>query len=127
MDDDSLFALHARFKANQELPDGWYRAGDALGDDAWVVDLDLFVEVTLDAAAWEEVRGDVLQLAVGDEVLDLDIPADDTLEDCWTLVGAGLFEAHPGVDEEALEAGEAEDTLAELGRFGDAHVIPIVI
>ena len=127
MDDESLFALHARFKADQALPDGWYRAGDALGEGAWVVDLDLFIEVALDEAAWGEVFGDVLQLAVGDEVVDLEVPADASLEDCWTLEGAGLFEAHAGVDEEALEEAEALGTLAELGRFGDLHVVPVVL
>jgi len=127
MDDESLFALHARFKADQDLPPGWYRAGEALGEGAWVVDLDLFVEVCMDRAAWDEVRGDVLQLGIGDEVLDIDVPVDAEAEGCWTLPGAGLFEAAPGVDDEALAEAEAQGALADLGRFGDLHVIPVVV
>ena len=107
-------------------PEGWYREGEAFGADAWVVDLDLFLEVTLDEAAWQEVLGDVLQLAIGDEVLDVDVPADADLEDVWTLPGAGLFEAHPGVDDEQIEEAEALGDLAEIGRFGDVHVVPVV-
>ena len=97
-----------------------------MGPGAWVVDLDLFVEVGLAAEAWDQVRGDVLQLGVGDEVLDVEVPADADLEGCWTLPGAGLFEAAPGVDEEQLEEAEALGTLAELGRFGDLHIVPSI-
>jgi hypothetical protein len=73
------------------------------------------------------VRGDVLQLGVGDEVLDVEVPADAEPEGCWTLPGAGLFEADPGVDEEMLEEAEELGTLADLGRFGDLHIIPRVV
>ena len=127
MDDESLFALHARFKAEQELPEGWYRAGEPLAEGAWVVDLDLFEEVALGAAAWEDVRGGVLQLAVGEDVFGVDVPEDAELDGCWTLTGAGLFEAAPGVDDEQLEEAEALGTLGELGRFGDLHVVPRVL
>ncbi len=126
MDEESLFATHARFRADQEVPEGWYRAGEAMAPDAWVVDLDLFVEVKMDAAAWETVRGDVLQLAVGDTVLDLDVPADAALEACWELPGMGLFEPAAGVTDEELAEAEARDALAELGHCGALFVVPIV-
>jgi len=127
MDDESLFASHARFRADQEVPEGWYHAGEAMGEDAWVVDLDLFVEVKLDAAAWEAVLGDVLQLAVGDTTLDLDVPADASLEECWALPGMGLFEPAAGVTDKELTEAEADDGLADLGRYGDLFVLPIVL
>lgn len=127
MDDESLFALHARFRADQDVPDGWYREGEPMGPGAWVVDLDLFVEVALDEAAWADVRGDVLELAVGDEVLDVEVPADAELEGFWTLPGAGLFEAAAGVDEAQLEEAEALGTLDQFGRYGDLHLIPLVV
>ncbi len=126
MDDESLFAAHARFKADQEVPDGWYRAGEVMDEAAWVVDLDLFVEVTMGIPAWEKVLGDVLQLAVGDTVFDLDVPDDATLEDCWVLPGMGMFEAAAGSTEAELAAAEEAGTLGEHGRCGDLHVIPIV-
>ncbi len=127
MDDESLFAQHARFKADQEVPEGWYQAGEPMGSGAWVVDLDLFVEVRLDEASWAELRGDVLQLGIGDEVLDVEVPSDAEIEGCWTLPGAGLFEAAPGVDDEQLEEAEALGTLGELGRYGDLHIVPLLL
>lgn len=126
MDDENLFATHARFKADQEVPDGWYRAGEAMDEAAWVVDLDLFVEITMSADEWEPVLGDVLQLAVGDTVLDLEVPDDATLEDCWVLPGMGLFEAAAGTTEAELAEAEEAGTLDQHGRCGDLHVIPIV-
>ena len=86
MDDESLFAHHARFKADQEVPDGWYRQGESLGPTAWVVDLDLFIEITHDAATWEGLRGEALVLEVGETELELEITDDVTFEEYWTLV-----------------------------------------
>ena len=126
MDDESLFAHHARFKADQEVPDGWYRQGESLGPTAWVVDLDLFIEITHDAATWEGLRGEALVLEVGETELELEIPDDVTFEEYWTLERCGLFEPAPGVTEEQLAEAEDHDEDEELGRFGDLHVIPII-
>ena len=126
MDDESLFAYHARFKADQEVPDGWYRDGERMAENAWVVDLDLFVEITQDAAAWEALRGQPFALEVGEEEYELQLPEDVTFEECWTLTKCGFFEPAPGVTEEQLAEAEDFDEDEELGRFGDLHVIPIV-
>ena len=126
MDDDHLYALHARFKAGEALPDGWYREGEPLGEDAWAVNLDLFMEVSQDADAWQALRGKTFELEIGETVYEIDLPEDVSFEECWTLEGAGLFEPAPGVTEEQLAEAEdfAEDD--ELGRFGDLHVVPLV-
>ncbi len=126
MDDERLFALHAQFKADEEVPEGWYRDGEAMAENAWVVDIDLFVEVSMSAAEWEAVRGTTLDLGIGEDELSLDIPADVSFEECWHLPGCGLFEPAAGVTEEQLAEAEDFDEDDELGRFGDLFVLPIV-
>lgn len=126
MDDESLFAHHARFKADGDAPDGWYREGEPLGSNAWAVDLDLFVEIEQPGEAWEALRGETMELAIGEEVFEIDVPADVSFEEIWTLEGGGLFEPAPGVTEEQLAEAEDFESDDELGRFGDLHVVPIV-
>ncbi|MDF1701182.1 MAG: hypothetical protein P1V36_08495 [Planctomycetota bacterium] len=126
MDDESLFAHHARFKTDGEAPEGWYREGETFAEGAWVVDLDLFVEITQGAEAWESLRGETIELAVGENEYEIDLPQDVTFDECWTLTGCGLFEPAPGVTEEQLAEAEDFGEDSELGRFGDLHVIPMV-
>lgn len=126
MDDESLFAWHARFKADEEVPEGWYREGEALAENTWVVDLDVFVELDLTDADLDALRGATIGLTVGEDEFDIELPEDVTFEECWTLQGCGLFEPAPGVTEEQLAEAEDFDEDDELGRFGDLHVIPLV-
>lgn len=126
MDDESLFAHHARFKADEAVPEGWYREGEKLADAAWVVDLDLFVELTQPSAEWEALRGETIVLELGENEFELSLPDDVSFEEYWTLERCGLFEAAPGVTEEQLAEAEDHEQDDELGRFGDLHVIPIV-
>jgi hypothetical protein len=118
--DRSIFEAHADFLADQPVPIGWYRRGDGLGRGLWAVDLDVFLEVVLPEAAWTALRGMTVPLHVQGEEFEIDIPADASLEDCWTLPGCGLFESETGVTIESLD--EEEEVP---GRFGDLHVIPI--
>ena len=84
------------------------------------MDLDVFLELVLPAEAWEALRGMTVQLRIQGEELEIDIPGDADLEECWTLPECGLYEAEPGVQVEALEDDEEVP-----GRFGDLHVLPI--
>ena len=118
--DRSLVEVHAGFLADQPVPIGWYRRGEGLGRGLWAVDLDVFIEVVLPEAAWAALRGKTVPLQVQEEEFEIDIPADASPEDCWTLPGCGLFESETGVTVEALEEDEEVP-----GRFGDLHVIPI--
>jgi hypothetical protein len=118
--DKSLFEAHAGFLADQPVPVGWYRRGEGLGRGLWAVDQDVFLEVVLPLASWTGLRGKTVPLHVQGEEFEIDIPADASLEECWTLGGCGLFESEVGVPVEALEEDEEVP-----GRFGDLHVIPI--
>ena len=126
MDDESLFAHHARFRDDQDVPEGWYREGEQLAENTWAVDLDLFIEIAQDLPSWEALRGERLVLEVGDNEFEIDLPEDVTFDECWTLEGCGFFEPAPGVTEEQLAEAEEHDSDEELGRYGDLHVVPIV-
>jgi len=120
--DKSIFEAHAGFIADQAVPRGWYRRGEPLAPGLWVVDLDVFLEVLLPASAWEALRGTTVSLRVEGEPLDLELPADVDFDECWTLPGAGLFEPEAGVQ---LEDLDPDDDVP--GRFGDLHVVPVVL
>ena len=125
MDDESLFAMHARFKTGEDVPEGWYRAGEVMGEGSWVVDIDLFVEIELPAAEWVSLRGETMELVIGDDTFEVEVPEDVDFDEIWTLEGCGLFEPAPGVTEEQLAEAEDLDTDDELGRFGDLHIVPL--
>lgn len=118
--DKSLFEAHAGFLADLPVPIGWYRRGAALGRGLWAVDLDVFLEVVLPDAAWAALRGTGAPLHVQGEVFEIEIPADASPEECWTLPECGLFESETGLSIESLDDDEEVP-----GRFGDLHVIPI--
>jgi hypothetical protein len=124
MESETLFAMHARFRAGEPLPEAWYRAGEALDEGVWAVDLDLFVEVTLSEAAWEELRGGTLELALGDTVFEIEVPEDASFDEVWTLEGCGLFEPEPGTGEE--QPDETQEAGTDEGHRGDLHVVPVV-
>ncbi|MDA1194737.1 MAG: hypothetical protein O2894_06095 [Planctomycetota bacterium] len=126
MDENTLYSLHARFKADHDVPEGWYRSGHPMDENAWVVDLDLFIEVTMKAEEWEALRGGPFALSIGEEEYEVELPADASLDECWVMPSCGLFEAAPGVTEEQLAEAEDFEEDTELGRFGDVYVIPIV-
>lgn len=126
MDDESLFSVHARFKADEDVPEGWYRDGESMAENAWVVDLDLFVEVTMPATEWEALRGQTFDLGIGEDQLSLDIPEDVNFDECWLLPRCGLFEPAPGVTEDQLADAEEFEEDDELGRFGDLFVLPMI-
>jgi hypothetical protein len=117
-DEDALFDAHARFKAGLEVPPGWYRQGERVGQDLWAVDLDLFLELRMRRKEWDALRGRRIELVVMDDALPVDLPADADPDEVFTLEGEGLFEED--------ESAEAEGEEAPLGISGDLHVIPIV-
>jgi hypothetical protein len=123
--EDALFELHARFRAGEATPAGWHRRGAALAPGVWAVDLDVFVEVVLAAADWDAYVGRTLPLHIEGESHSVDLPGDVSCEECWTLPEAGLFEPDPGVTETDLEAFAEDEEIP--GRFGDLHVVPIVV
>jgi len=120
--DKSLFEAHADFLRDRPVPVGWYRRGASLGDGLFAVDLDVFQEVVLRGSEWAGLRGGSLPLQIQGEVFEVELPTDVSLEECWTLPECGLFEPEAGVRLEELEEDEEVP-----GRFGDLHVIPIVL
>ena len=113
--DDGVFEQHARFRAGQDLPRAWYRAGVPLAPGVWVVDLDVFLEVRLPQARWSELLGARIGLRVHDEVLEIELPEDLEGSEALTLEGAGLYDDDDGKDE--------DDPAPEAG---DLHVMPWV-
>jgi hypothetical protein len=111
-----LFEEHARFRRGQELAAGWYRAGEPLSHDAFVVDLDLFVELVLPVEAWKRLRGRTVAVSVLGDDFEVEIPDEAGLDEVWTLPDCGLFEPLPGGPQ-----GDEE----EPGRFGDINLVPI--
>jgi len=101
--EDELYLALTRFRADEELPDGWYPHGEPLDDDAWIVEDDVFVELRLRPAELESLRGRLVNMTLVGESLELEIPAD----------------ARPG--ETLTYAGEGMDGAS--GRVGDLHLI----
>jgi len=120
--DKSLFEAHAAFLADREVPLGWYRRGEPLGQGLWAVDLDVFLEVVLPEDTWAGLRGGPVALHVQGEVFEIELPEDAALEECWTLPECGLFEEEAGV---RLDDLEPDDEVP--GRFGDLHLFPVVL
>jgi hypothetical protein len=73
-DDDDLYDSHARFRADLDVPAGWYRRGERLAPGVSAVDLDLFVELPLRKAEFERLRGRRKTLTILDESVDVEIP-----------------------------------------------------
>lgn len=113
-DEDALFRQHARFRRGEPLPHAWYRAGEPAGPHAWIVDLDVFVEVWLSEAVWKQQVGGVLRLTLDEDVLEVELPEDADPAEVLTLEGAGLFESEPFEDE-------------PLPPTGDLHLVFFVV
>ncbi len=111
-DDDDLFDAHARFRADLDVPAGWYRRGERLAPGVYAVDLDLFVELPLRKAEFEGLRGHRKTLTILEQPVDVEIPEDGDPSEVFTLEGGGLLE-----DEE----DDAPDAPA-----GDLHIVPLV-
>jgi hypothetical protein len=120
--EDDLFEAHARFRAGLEVPPGWYRQGEPVGDHLWAVDLDLFLELPVRRSEWEKLKGRPVTLQVLGQPLEVEIPADADPTEVFTLEGEGLFEP----DEEPDEDEEAEVDEDTPGTSGDLHIVPVV-
>lgn len=119
-DEDDLFDAHARFRAGLDVPEGWYRHGEALAPGLWAVDQDLFLELSLRRKEFEALRGTTLALTVLGQPLEVDLPADAAPDEAFTVEGEGLF-----VPDEEPEEGEEPDEDAP-GTSGDLHLLPRV-
>jgi hypothetical protein len=119
--EDDLFEAHARFRAGMEVPAGWYRFGEPVGDHVWAVDMDLFLELPLRRTEWDALRGTTVRLDVMGEPLEVDIPDDAEADEIFTLEDEGLFEP----DEAAAEGEVAADETVP-GSSGDLHIVPVV-
>lgn len=111
-DDDDLFDAHARFRADLDVPAGWYRQGERLAPGVYEVDLDLFVELPLRKAEFERLRGRKTELKILGESIEVELPEDADPEEVFTLEGGGLL--------------EDEDDDAPDAPAGDLHVVPLV-
>jgi hypothetical protein len=118
-DEDDLFEAHARFRADQEVPPGWYRRGEQIEPRLYAVDLDLFLELDLRRAEWDALRGKVVRLQVMNEPVEFELPKDASPTEVFTLEGEGLYEGDE--EEEVAEEGEGVG-----GVSGDLHVVPRV-
>lgn len=112
--EEDLLQAHARFRRGEDLPHAWYRVGELLDPRAWAVDLDVFVEIWIDRLAWGRITGTTVPVQLGEDVLDVELPADADSADILTLEGAGLFEDEPYEDE-------------PLPPTGDLHLYFVVI
>jgi hypothetical protein len=119
-EEDELFDAHARFRAGLDVPDGWYRLGEALAPGLWAVDLDLFLDLDLRAKEFQALKGTTLALTVLDQPLKVELPADASPDEVFSVEGEGLFQP----DEEPEEGEEPDDD--EPGSAGDLHIIPRV-
>jgi hypothetical protein len=119
-EEDELFEAHARFRAGLDVPEGWYRHGEALAPGLWAVDLDLFLDLDLRAKEFETLKGTTLALTLLEQPLEVELPADATPDEVFTVEGEGLFQP----DEEP-EGGEEPDE-DEPGSAGDLHIFPRV-
>jgi hypothetical protein len=125
-DEDDLFYYHARFRADMEVPAGWYRRGERLAASLWAVDLDLFLELDLRRKEWERLRGTTLEMEVLGEPLEVEIPEDASPDEILTYEGAGLVEGDEEAEEEEEgEEGGGEEEAAAEGA-GDLHIVPRV-
>jgi hypothetical protein len=145
IDEDDLFEAHARFRADLEVPPGWYRQGERLEPNVWAVDLDLFVELRLRRREFDALRGKTLKMTVLGEPLELELPSDADPEEVFTLEGEGLLADDTADDGEGHGHGhghshgpntggkrggeppprgeEAEESPPEAG---DLHLVPVV-
>jgi hypothetical protein len=114
-DEDDLFDAHARFRADLDVPAGWYRRGREVEEGVWAVDLDLFVEVRLRRKDFDALKGRTLKLTVLGEPLETEIPADADPEEVFTIEGEGL-----------LETAEDDDPARDDVPAGDLHLVPLV-
>ncbi|MFV1959089.1 MAG: metallopeptidase family protein [Planctomycetota bacterium] len=123
--EDALLEVHARFRAGQDVPAGWYRCGVAIEPGLWAVDLDLFLELELRRKEWEALPGHRLCLCILGERFEVDVPEDLDPDEIWTFEGEGLIE---GEDEEAGDGPEGEegDEPPAAGLAGDLHVVVLV-
>ncbi len=117
--DEDLFQAHASYVRGMETPAAWYRRGERMGEDVWVVDLDLFVDLVVPRETWEALRGTRIVLRMFEDELELELPEDASADEALTLEGAGLFEPAAGLDEE-------DELAADDGRYGDLHLVPYV-
>ena len=101
-EDDEDDALH-RFYHGEEMPDGWYRAGEELEPDLFRIGDDLFLELRLRDADLESILGREIELFVLDEPFMAEIPDDLSPGEILTFTGEGL--ERPG------------------GGFGDLHLV----
>jgi len=111
-DDDDLFDAHARFRADLDVPAGWYRQGERLAPGVFAVDLDLFVELPLRKAEFVGLRGKRKELSILGESVDVELPEDADPEEVFTLEGGGLL--------------EDEDDDSPDAPAGDLHIVPLV-
>ena len=124
IDEDDLFEAHARFRADLDVPPGWYRQGERLEPNVWAVDQDLFVELRLRRKEFEALRGKPLRLTVLGEPLETELPPDADPDEVFTVEGEGIL-GGSGVDDEegSEEPGEGEGDPASTG---DLHLVPVV-
>ncbi len=111
-DEDDLFDAHARFRADLDVPAGWYRQGERLAPGVYAIDLDLFVELPMRRAEFARLRGRRTEFTILEEPVEVEIPEDGDPDEVYTLEGAGLL--------------EDEDDDSPDAAAGDLHIVPLV-
>ncbi len=104
--EEALLQCHARFRRGEDLPHAWYRVGELLDTRAWAVDLDVFVEIWIDRFTWQQMQGTTVPIQLGEDTLEIELPADADAADILTLEGAGLFDDEPYEDEPLPPSGD---------------------
>lgn len=103
LEEDAEEEILARFYGDDELPDGWYRAGDRLESGVWRIGDDLFVELGIRGADLDGFRGKTLSLEILDETFEAEIPEDAEPDEFLTFEEEGI---------------ERED-----GSYGNLHLV----
>jgi hypothetical protein len=93
----------SRFRAGEEMREGWYRGGERMEPDVWRVGDDLFVELRLRSQDLRRLRGEEVETTVLGEPLRASIPEDAEAGETLTYRGEGLER--------------------EAGGYGDLHLV----
>jgi len=88
--EDELALALARFRAGEDLPDGWYRLGEPFEDHAWSIEDDLFVELHVRPAELEALRGETVEVLLDGDVLEVEMPEDLRPGEFLSYPGEGL-------------------------------------
>lgn len=90
LDEDARDDLLHRFRAGEDLADGWYRCGEKMKPGVYRIGDDLFVELHLRPADLEAVRGTTIAMSVLDDPFEPPIPEDAVAGEILTWDREGL-------------------------------------